>query len=248
MSRIAIDSDFLDFYDHAFYSRYNADITWERRSRTGMSKRKQFLFLENQGLETPIHGTVVEVYRELRKGHLLAGDLFDKLARGLLQVVVYLDEYAHRGLGKLQVPLELALDRYPHRYCSEFIQTTPSCDSVSYRYLQVGKKSFWLRYTGHDSWMSNCVEEVDVEYLCTNEDKFKFSIDHPVFAIDFVPGRVLYAIDFNTAPGLKGTGIPLKDPQEIYDLVEEWYRKTSMPTAGACTLEATPLKKEEANA
>ena len=248
MTRIAIDSDFLDFYDHAFYSRYNADIVWERRSRTGMSKRDQFAFLEHQRLETPIHGTVTEVYEEIRKGHFLAGDLFDKLGRGLLQVVVYLDEYAHRGLGKLRVPLELALDRYPHRYCNEFIQTTPSCDSVSYRYLQVGKKSFWLRYTGHDSWMSNHAEDVDVEYLCANEDRFKFAVEHPLFAIDFIQGKALYAIDFNTAPGLEDARIPLNGPQEIYDLVEKWYRERPVSTAGVSTLGVPPFIKKEENA
>ena len=191
-----------------------------------MSKIEQFAFLEQQGLETPDHGTVVEVYHKIRTKCFLSNDLFfHKFTKDTASVVVYLDEYAHRGLGKLQVPLELALDQYPDKYCSEFIQTTPSCNAVSYRYLQVGKKSFWLRYTGHDNWMSNHAEKVDVEYLCTNDDKFKFTVDSPVFAIDFIPGRVLYAVDFNTTPGLQGTGIPLKDSHEIYDLVEEWYRE-----------------------
>lgn len=237
--KIAIDSDFLDFYDYAFYSRYNADIVWERRSRTAMSKREQFAFLEQQGLQTPDHGTVAEVYHKIRANYFLPNGLFfDKFAKDIASVVVYLDEYAHRGLGKLQVPLELALDHYPKKYCSEFIQTTPSSNSVSYRYLQVGKKSFWLRYTGHDNWMSNHAEKVDVEYLCTNDDKFKFTVDSPVFAIDFIPGRVLYAVDFNTAPGFKDTGIPLRDPHEIYDLVEEWYSQRQLSAS----------HKEEVNA
>jgi len=231
MTKIAIDSDFLDFYDHAFYSRYNADIVWERRSRTNMSKRKQFAFLEQQGLATPIHGTVMRVHEKMREGYLHDKTFFEKCSGKLFYVVVYLDEYVHRGLGKLQVPLKLALDHYPHRYCSQFIQTTPSSHAVSYRYLQVGKKSFWLRSTGHDSWMSNHAEKVDVEYLCTNEDMFKFTVGYPVFAIDFIPGKVLYAIDFNTAPGLKDTGIPLKDPHEIYELIDEWYRERRLSTA-----------------
>ena len=248
MTRIAIDSDYLDFYDHAFYSPYNADIVWERRCSRGMSKRKQFAFLEQQGLKTPNHGTVAEVYQKIRKDYFLSKGLFHKSARNLAAVIVYLDEYAHRGLGKLRVSIELALDQYPNKYCSEFIQTTPSCDSVSYRYLQVGKKSFWLRYTGHDSWMSNHAEDVEVECLCANEDKFKFGVDCPVFAIDFIPGRALYAIDFNTAPGFKETGIPLKDPHEIYDLVEEWYHERSLATPGISTLRPALPKKEEVNA
>jgi len=225
MTKIAIDSDFIDFYDYAFCSRYNADIIWERRSRTAMSKRKQFAFLEQQGLETPNHGTVAEVFEKSKADYQLEDDHFAKMSE-LAAVVVYLDEYAHCGEGKLKVPLKLALERHPNKYYSEFIQTTPSCNAVSYRYLQVGKKSYWLRYTGYNSWMSNHAEKVDVEYLCPNNGKFIPTVDYPVFAIDFIMGRVFYAIDFNTAPGLKDTGIPLKDPHEIYDLVEQWYRQT----------------------
>lgn len=221
MLKIAIESDFWDFYDHAFYPRYRADIVWERKSRTSMSKREQFRLFENHGLKVPIYGTVREVYRRVKAEYDFEGELFNK-AINLFSLVVYLDEYAHRGLGKVCVPIKVALEQYPDKFCTEFIQTTPSPHAVSYRYLQVGHKAFWLKYTGYDSWMSNHARKVDIEYLCPSRHILHLDIRCPMFAIDFIPGRVLYAIDLNTAPGLRDTGIPLS-PKDIYDLVERWF-------------------------
>ena len=219
--KIAILSDFIDFYDHTFYPRGMADAIWDRRSRNNMSKAEQFLLLEDLGLKVPEHGTVGEVYSKLK----------DKFSYAeAIRVVVYLDEFAHRGEGKILAILGDALRKYPHFYCSRFVQSEPSFPGIeyatSYRHLQIGRRSFWLRYSGFGSWMSNHAKEVEVEFLFERHEGhglLSSRAPYPVFAIDMVQsGPWLYAVDFNTAPGLGGTGIPLS-PQEIYQLVAEWF-------------------------
>ncbi|MBW2031954.1 MAG: hypothetical protein JRJ31_23145 [Deltaproteobacteria bacterium] len=54
--KIAILSDFIDFYDHTFYPRGMADAIWDRRSRSSMSKAEQFALLERLGFDVPEHG------------------------------------------------------------------------------------------------------------------------------------------------------------------------------------------------
>ena len=220
--KVAIDSDFIDFYDYAFDSKHCADIVWERKTRTTMSKREQLKILEEHGLRVPTHGTVLEVCELLEKEYDLGAELFNSASEKLITVVVYLDEYAHQGKGKVCVPLKTALEKYPRKYCSEFIQTTPSPDAVSYRYLEIGRRAFWLRYTGYDSWMSNHAHKVDVHYLCPSKQSLGLDLAYPMYAIDFIPGRVFYAVDLNTAPGLQGTGIPLS-ANDVYELVKEWF-------------------------
>jgi len=222
--KIAIDSDFWDFYDHAFSPRYCADVLWERKTRTSMSKRDQFCLLEKLGFKLPIHGTITEVYERIRAEYEFDEHMFNKAAE-LFSLVVYLDEYAHRGRGKLCVPLKIALEQYPEKYCTEFIQTTPSPHAVSYRYLRIGDRAFWLQYTGYDSWMSNHAKKVLIEFLCPSRHTLDLGIPYPMFAIDFIPGHVLYAIDLNTAPGLQGTGVPLT-ADEIYEFVRDWFIKS----------------------
>jgi len=230
MPKVAISSDFIDFYDHAFFPRSFADVVWDRRSRTEMSKREQFALLEKLGFKTPEHGTVVRVYHNLKeKFPGFSEELFD-LYTETVKVVVYLDEFVHQGEGKVLSTLGDALKNHPHVYCSKFVQSQPSYPGIeyatSYRHLQIGRRSFCLRYGGFGSWMSNHAKEVEVEFLFEGYEgrgPLSSHVPYPVFAIDMVQsGPWLYAIDFNTAPGLSGTGIPLS-PQEIYQLVAEWF-------------------------
>ena len=219
--KIAIDSDFWDFYDHAFSPRYCADVTWERKTKTSMSKRDQFRLFEASGLKVPLHGTVSQVYERLKKEYSLK-DSHKTTFENLFSLVVYLDEYAHGGLGKIHLPLKLAVERYPQKYCSEYVSTPYSSNAVTYRYLQIREKVFWLKYTGCDSWMSNHARKVYVEYLCPGRQTLGLEVEFPMFAVDFIPAHVLYAIDFNTAPGLRDTGLPLT-PGQIYDLIKNWF-------------------------
>lgn len=230
LPKVAINSDFIDFYDHAFYPRAAADLVWDRRSRNDMSKADQFALLENLGFKVPEHGKVSDVYTKLReKFPGFTSKVFNLYAE-TIRVVVYLDEFAHAGEGKILTTLGDALREYPCLYCSRFVESEPSFPGIeyatSYRHLQIGRRFFCLRYGGFGSWMSNHAKEVEVEFLFEGHEgrgPLSSHVPYPVFAIDMVQsGPWLYAVDFNTAPGIDGTGIPLS-PQEIYQLVAEWF-------------------------
>ena len=231
MPRVGIVSDFIDFYDHAFYPRAEADVLWDRRSRTTMSKAEQFATLEELGFKVPEHGSVTEVYQKVKEKFPGFSEELFLLYAETVKVVVYLDEYAHRGEGKILTTLGDAIKEYPYLYCSRFVESQPSVPGIehatSYRHLQVGRKSFCLRYTGYGSWMSNHAEEVEVEFLFEGFEArgpLSSQVPFPVFAVDMVQcGPWLYAVDFNTAPGIGGTGIDLS-PGEIYQLVAEWFK------------------------
>ena len=231
LPRVAIKSDFIDFYDHAFSPRHSADFVWERNSRNDMSKREQFEFLDQLGFKTPEHGTVAEVHKKLRFRFPGFDDSMFELFANTVEVVIYLDEYAHRGEGKTLTTLADGFREHPHLYCSRYIRGDfPFPDApyaTSYRRLQVGSRSYFLKYTGYGSWMSNHAPEVEVEVLIElgedSDGSLTSRVPYPVFAIDFVrQGSWLYAIDFNTAPGMSGLDLGLK-PEDIYHLVAKWY-------------------------
>lgn len=140
-------------------------------------------------------------------------------------VVAYTDETAHRGEGK-QVYQKWQLKSNPHMgmpggdrfwrerqlYCSAFVGCYPQVvcgnqSAVSWRRLQVGRHVLWLQYSSVASWMSN-VGEGSIEVIGVELDAgYHAAIRLPLFAIDFVIGREMYAVDFNTAPGMKGAGV-----------------------------------------
>ncbi len=131
-----------------------------------------------------------------------------------------------------------ALKLYPNIYCSEYIGYRPG---ESYRLLQIGERSFWYHYKSANDWRSNCGEveigqpiEIELWWM-------KFAISHnnppaavrpiklndyPIFAIDFIDSEIgKLAIDLNTAPGLKYTGMEqLMSPVAIYSEVSKFMR------------------------
>ncbi len=201
---VQISSDFHDYYDHMFELRGELFL---RMSRTQLHRMKAFELLQSMGLTLPFHGTVKLVWDMLSDTHR--------------QVVVYQDPFAHRSEGKERMALRNALDKYPDAYCSLFVVS----NSMSWRYLRIGSTVWWLRYTSNDSWRSNQGSEVDI-CLVGNPGISVIDLEHePLLAIDFIRsiGGIFYAIDYNTAPGLKGTPIEkLKSPTDIVNLIKTW--------------------------
>lgn len=214
--KIALASDFRDYYDHRFELPHRPhDYLFERYAKGGMSKREQFALLDSILALTPMHGLVRDV-AERGRGKVL-------------EVVVYLDEYAHAGEGKVRMATIRALREYPDHYCCAFIPTGFQ-RAVSIRHLQIGNRGWRLQYeVKGDEWRSNC-GAVEIKLLSewgAWERGRDMLAKYPLFAIDFVglmsrDWRDLRAIDFNTAPGLKGTGIEaVLSPQEVCDLISE---------------------------
>ena len=219
--KLQLKTDFHDYYDHWFDREGQI---FERMSHSGMSRREMFDFFEQIGLKTPPYGTpkgILESLSDFEKKmeNLVQGDNFN-----LIDVVVYLDETAHRGEGKVLMPLMKAIQDYPNTFCSRYYPTLQT-GSSSLRYLQIGDKVFWLRYTS-DDWRSN-YGNVNITVLSQEKDGFHSKINLPLFAIDFILGpNFIWAIDFNIAPGIKGTGIEnILPAKEAVAAIKRWYQK-----------------------
>ena len=67
MSRIRIQSDFRDYYDHAFCGSHETpDAIFQRHSRGGMNRQEMFAALEAAGLLVPRHGLVRDLVPTLK--------------------------------------------------------------------------------------------------------------------------------------------------------------------------------------
>ena len=219
--QLQLKTDFHDYYDHWFDREGQI---FERMSHSGMSRREMFGFLEQIGLKTPPHGTPEQIFNTLSEQDKEAEDLGQTHDINFFHVVVYLDETAHRGEGKILVPLTEAMQKYPNAFCSLYYQTL-LLGSTSLRYLQIGDKIFWLRYTS-DDWRSN-YGNVNIKILSQEKDKFHSNIYLPLFAVDFIFGPdFTWAIDINIAPGVKGTGVEnILPAKEAVAAIKRWYQK-----------------------
>ena len=120
-----------------------------------------------------------------------------------------------------------ALRDYPDCLAAEVIAANGDGLGESLRYLRIGRRRFWLHYTSANDWRSN-VGAVTIEVLCEEKPMTGAHDDGvglALFAIDFIrAGGIgpLYAVDFNTAPGLAGTGIERRlTAREAYTEIAE---------------------------
>jgi hypothetical protein len=222
--RLKLISDFVDYYDYQF-DREGPEF--RRMTTEGPSRREMFDLFDMYAIPTPKHGIVKQAMGRATNTPELV-----RIGRSFLEcttVIVYLDERAHMGTGKVITSGSRALQVYPEHYCSEYIE--PSGLATSLRYLCIGKRAWWLRYTNlgqewPNTWLSNVGEQVRVEMLGEATPDFmalSYILELPLFAVDFVQKfDQLLAIDLNIAPGLKGTGMEdVLKPKEVYDLIEE---------------------------
>lgn len=215
MVDIHLKSDFRDYYDHCYTARDTGfDVTHRRLSRDGISRRVNLDTLVAMGCRVPPYGRVITLTPRIPTVASKA-------------LVVYTDQYAHAGEGKVLVTPQQALARHPYRLAMVYLPPDEGV-GTSYRLLVIGRRGFWLRYRAAEDWRSNCgdgdiklVEEVNPP---TN------AVSLPLYAVDFVRYRNrLYALDFNSAPGLSGTGIEsIMRPPAIYAELQAWYAAKSM--------------------
>lgn len=205
--KIRLKSDFIDCYDHWFCrSDEGPDFELFRYSRSGLSRKDIFNKLEKLGFKTPKY----EYVRYLPK---VKSDF----------VVVYLDEYSHKGEYKKLCPYEKAKDIYPNYLGSEFLEEG---NGFSYRLLKIGNLFFKLSYLSLDSWKSNygTVSIKLYDYVKVNDF---FKTDYPIVAIDYVLHKgYKYAFDLNTSPLIRYTGIEdLFTPKEIYNEIYNFIKR-----------------------
>lgn len=220
--KLYLESDFHNWYDHAFDSRYDSEAEPFRRVSTdGMNRKEMFEFLDySLWLHIPINGTVQEVF-EQRFGK--SAKFFEN------HIVLYHDITSHSGENKELIRANQALKQYPDTFCSVYIKHKDWEEhsfGISYRYLKIGKNHYWLKYTSYDDWRSNN-GNVKIELLDNIErfDNVLYIPSYvPFFAIDFIADKYedFYAIDYNIAPGLKWTGIEqILSPNDVYKLIVE---------------------------
>ena len=201
---IKLKSDFIDYYDHWF--DLDGDI-FERMSAGGVNRYKMLTYLKSLKLDVPKFGLVKKLTLYNTK---------------INKVVVYLNLNSHRGENKLLLDYKEALEKYPNKLATEYIESYNKY-SESMRILQIGNKSISIIYENEDDWRSNYGCNVKTKIINIYDGIYD-KIKYPLYAIDFVFDKYnnYYAIDFNIAPGIKGTGVEnILKPKEVVDKIKE---------------------------
>ena len=208
--RIALKSDFRDYYDHGFEAPHPTHTwLWERYARGGLARPDRLAYLAGLGLRTPLHGSTRQLVERV-----LAEQPPGVRARLMphLELVLSTDPLAHPGTPKVKMTMAEAIDFYPDHFAVEFSPANPQGHGESLRYLRIGRRQFWLGYASANHWRSTAGETM-VGVLAEEKPLPEAGCDGmvwPLFAIDFIRawGRgALYAVNFTTAPALAGTGI-----------------------------------------
>lgn len=192
-------------YDYCF-SR-DSDLVFLRMYHTGYlrqndySRREMFRWLESIGIETVPNGLI---------GNLLKK--FDP-PNG---IVVYLDEHAHMGDGKIWVSAKEA-EHYKDYWGSVFLPP----EGRAIRHFQFGVKSFTMPFISQNDW--RC-QKGQSHSWCIPGSRYNFFpkiISYPYFALDFIPGTDLVT-DFQFTPGTTNDRLDTwMKPREMYKSLEE---------------------------
>jgi hypothetical protein len=215
--RLRLLSDFSDYYDHWFDSGAGC-ANLRRYSTDGVGRFEQLYFMGRAGIKVPAYGVVRSLLGDVPRYGAPEAEPH-RVSKRATKLVVYTDDMAHCGEGKVLVSLDEAMERYPDNVATEYIE---GCPGVSWRYLQVGVHCFWIEYKSRDDWRSNCG---DVKMQVVGEGTGWGSLPRlPLFAIDYVIGDELYAVDFNVAPGVRGTGVErILSPKQAAESIVEAY-------------------------
>lgn len=200
--KVKLATDFLDYYDHHFDREGQI---FPRFTNDGRERLTTLMWLRSRHLHVPVFGRCSHMQKDFSPKSL---------------VVVHLDELAHCGDGKILVTYHEALKLFPNCLVVEYL--AGEIPGLSFRYLSIGKRTWLLEYRSKNDWRSSC-GEVDIS-IKQELDSSKAHISSlPLFAIDFVKDSdIFYAIDFNSAPGLKYTGLDsILKPAQVVELIKE---------------------------
>ena len=225
-------SDFSDYYDHNFCHgpvKVGEEL-FVRLSTCGLNRRDQFTLMNKASFDVVKHGMFNEVYQSW----------WEEQKQWCRNVIVYDDEMAHCGNGKRliserETKCDANLSRLranyafmaelSTRYCSAFVGSPHQLPSCSFRLLQIGPHRFWLEYRGFEDWRSN-YGEGDCKVIGREMNHgFNDVIRYPLWAIDFAIGTTMWAIDFNNAPGIRGSGIEnIFSSRSVYEAITEGHK------------------------
>lgn len=194
-------------YDYCFSRR--AELVFLRMYHTpylnanDVARRDMFAQLEAHGIKTVPNGIVHELLKRVDPE---------------CGLVVYVDEKAHRGEGKVWVSAKEALEKYPLHWASVFIP--PAGKAI--RHFQFGVKAFTMPFKSHDDW--RCQKGESTRSWCVPGSRwnlFPHIIPHPYFALDYIPGTDLVT-DFQFVPGTTDDRLDnWMRPREMYRSLQE---------------------------
>ena len=254
-TNIYLQSDFQEEYDKYLHDPMGK-IRWKRLSKGGRNRRDIFKLLEEYvgsvgGMIDHVvpHGTVKELCDKYQEQKVVNGKTewnytWDKLGlqHHFNEVVIYTDEMAHRGEGKIIEYVENAIITHPDYYASVLLSDTSSIypTSISYRNLYIGNQMFKLTYQSlTDDWRSNC-GYVNVTYEGKDKVSLAFTekegthITTPIFAFDYIKVKVgtsqypeggaeNFYLDFNEAPGIPEEVVICEYGHEKYGELVSFY-------------------------
>lgn len=210
--KMHLHSDFHDYYDHWFARRgEEAPYRFARYARTTVTKQMQLFALQMLGWRVPPYAMVRVLVEKERPA----------------AVVIYVDPCAHKGEGKILLSADEAMEYCPDEFASVYVgQWPPTERAISFRYLGIGDQYWQLKYEGHNddgTWKSNNAPAVTISIMESSQPQLLRGWPAlPLWAIDYVYSSDMtnYAIDLNTAPQIKGTGIEgILTGRECYELI-----------------------------
>lgn len=220
--KVHLVTDFFDFYDR--YFDYSGPV-WKRLTSKGLTRLRALKMLDDAGFFVPQFGKIKELVESLDIEDLLqTGDKTD--------VIVYLNEMAHRGEYKIKMNLMAACEAFPSYLCSFYVPQITK-NPISVRLLKIGNIYHFFKYTSDDRWRSNCgnvtiarmIESSIMDEFASAIAKLDHILKLPLWAIDFVrdPDGIWYAVDLNTAPKLEESLMEeVYTAKQISNLIKEY--------------------------
>lgn len=166
-----------------------------------LTRRAMFSWLEECGIQTVPNDTVENLLKKYDPSH---------------GVVVYIDEQAQRGNGKVWVSAREALDLYSNCWCSLFVPPI----GRTIRHFQFGDRAFTIPFYSSTDWRSNRGVSTSYAVEGSRWNLFPKIIEYPYFAVDFIPGTDM-ATDFQFVPGLDNDRLDnWMRPREMYQALQ----------------------------
>lgn len=225
LSTLLLDTDFQDYYDAELLKKtMGTPFTLTRHTGKQHTRAEQLGILSSVGLTTPDFGIAKVLIPRLLKRDAVVSVLpgLDEL----FEVVVFTEQ---NKLSRLSY--KAALSQNPESFSMEYIPTSPSGNGLSFEYICVGERQFWLEHSSINHWKSKNGHSHSRFFSAQNN--YVRDINKPgvlkeaLFSISLIRLRgKFFAIKYNNAPMLKGSLIEsVLSPIEAAEAIFQWERK-----------------------
>lgn len=128
-----------------------------------------------------------------------------------LHFVVHLDMWSSRGESKLLMDADTCLRQHPYAFVTHFLGDVHSSLFSMYKFLKIGPKAYGIKVSG-DYWKAAHSSAAEVKICCESiTPTYNEKIPYALYSIDYVIFKDReYAVDFDNAPILSGSGIEEK--------------------------------------